>query len=165
MRRTLRSGLIRLAVAPGLALLVGACGTTGTSTSTTRTHLAAGSPALTVTPGTGAPTTVFELRFTAPASTGTSDGSRRGFQLGVSGPQRPGCVAASSEALPSATRGASVEVGLDPAKLGGRWCPGTYSVRVDEVQAPVCSPGMMCPQLVRVVAVVGRVQFRVVAAA
>jgi hypothetical protein len=165
MKRTLRSGLIRVAVAPGLALLLGACGTTGTSTSATRTHLAARPPALSVTPDTGAPTTVFELRFTAPASTGTSGGSRRGFQLGVSGPRRPGCVGASSEALPSATRGASVDVGLDPAKLGGRWCPGTYFVRVDEFQAPACSPGMMCPQFVRVVGIVGRAQFRVVAAA
>jgi hypothetical protein len=163
MRRTLRSGLIRPAVAAGLALLLGACGTTGTSTSATRTHPAARSPALTVTPGTGAPTTVFKVRFTAPASTGTSGGSRRGFQLGVSGPQRPGCVGASSVALPSAARGASVNVGLDPAKLGGRWCPGAYLARVDEFQGPACSPGMMCPQFVRVVAIVGRVQFRVVA--
>jgi hypothetical protein len=163
MRRTPRSGLIRLAVAAGLALLLGACGTTGTSTSGTLTHLAARSPALTVTPATGAPTTVFEVRFTAPASTGTSGGSRRGFQLGVSGPQHPGCVGASSVALPSATRGASVYVGLDPAQLGGRWCPGTYLARVDELQGPACSPGMVCPQFVRVVAIVGRVRFRVAA--
>jgi hypothetical protein len=81
----------------------------------------------------------------------------------VSGPQRPGCVGASSVALPSAARGASVNVGLDPANLGGRWCPGAFFARVDEIQGPACSPGMMCPQFVRVVAIVGRVQFRVVA--
>jgi hypothetical protein len=164
MRRTVRSGLIRLAVAAGLAVLLGACGTTTTSTSATRTHPAAQSPALTVTPATGAPTTVFEVRFTAPASTGTTGGSRRGFQLGVSGPHRTGCVGAGSMALPSAARGAILSVGLDPAKLGGRWCPGTYLARVDELQGPVCSPGMVCPQFVRVVAIVGRVQFRVLAA-
>lgn len=165
MRRTLRSGLIRLTVAVGLALLLGACGTRGTGTSGTRTRVAARSSALTVMPATGAPTTVFQVRFIAPASTGTSGGSHRGFQLGVSGPQRAGCVGASSVAVPSTGRGASVNIGLDPARLGGRWCPGTYRVRVDELEGPTCLPGTMCPQFVRVVAVVGRVQFRVVASA
>jgi hypothetical protein len=68
-------------------------------------------------------------------------------------------------AVPVTGPGGSVDIPLDPAKLGGRWCPGTFAVRVDEVQRPACSPGMMCPQFIRVIGIVGRTSFRVIAAA
>jgi hypothetical protein len=164
MRRSALSGLFRTVAAAALAALAGACGTAGTPGTAPRTHPAAPGAALTVSPSAGPPRTVFELRFTAPARAGVSSGSRRSFELGVRGPQRAGCVAGSSISVPAAAAGAPVDVALDPAKLGGRWCPGTYAARVDEVQRPACSPGMMCPQFVRVVGTVGRTTFRVVSA-
>jgi hypothetical protein len=165
MRRSALSGLMPVLAAAAATALVSACGTAGSSSTATRTRPAAPTAALTVSPPTGAPTTAFEVRFTAPAQAGVSSGSRRSFELGVRGPQKAGCVGATSVSVPTAAAGAPVALVLDPAKLGGRWCAGTYQARVDEVQRPVCSPGMMCPQFVRVIGTVGRTSFRVVSAA
>jgi hypothetical protein len=165
MKRTALSGFFRTSAAVGLAATVAACGTAGSSRTVTRSRPAARAATLTVNPSMGAPTTVFELHFTAPASAVVTGGQRQGFQLGLSGPQKSSCLGSRSVAVPSVAQGVRVSVPLDPAKLGGRWCAGTYSARLLEVQTPVCSPGMMCPQFVRVVGTIGRVSFRVVSAA
>lgn len=159
------SRLMRMVAAAGVTALVGACGTAGTSSTVSHSHPGAARAALTVSPSAGAPTTVFELRFTAPSGARVSSGSGRSFELGVSGPQKAGCLAARSVAVPTAAPGVAVDIALDPAKLGGRWCAGSFTVRVDEVQRPVCLPGMMCPQFLRVIRTVGRTSFRVVAVA
>jgi hypothetical protein len=168
MQRAARSGLRHTILAAGAAVLLGACGTA--STGSTSAGPRPGRPPqrpqrLTVSPTLGAPTTAFVLHFIVPALTGVSAGSRRTFELGVSGPQRAGCIASRSVGVPSGNPGARVDVTLDPAKLGGRWCAGAFVARIDELQQPACSPGMMCPQFVRVIGTVGRVRFRVVAAA
>ena len=62
-----------------------------------------------------------------------------------------------------ATAGREVSVTLDPARLGGLWCQGDYTARVLELQTPVCTPGEMCPQFIRVVGVVASGSFRVIA--
>jgi hypothetical protein len=165
MRRTALSGLTRTAAAAALTVLVGACGTAGTSRTTTRTHPASPAAGLSVMPSTGAPTTVFKLQFVVPSGAEAGSGSRTSFELGVSGPQQSGCLAARSVAVPAGAPGTTVHIALDPAQLGGRWCAGTFHARVDEVQRPVCAPGMMCPQFLRVIGTVGRTTFRVVSVA
>jgi hypothetical protein len=164
MTRFALSSLWRTSVAIGLASSLAACGTAASTRTSTRRSAAPAQP-LTVSPSTGTPTTVFGLHFTLPAAPGVSAGSRRSFELAVSGPRRPDCLGARAVTVPSAGAGTTVEIPLDPAKLGGRWCAGSYEARVNEVQRPACSPGMMCPEFLRVVGTVGRVSFRVVSAA
>jgi hypothetical protein len=164
MTRPALSSLWRTSVAIGLGALLAACGTAA-STRTSSGRPATPAQRLTVSPSTGTPTTVFSLHFTVPAASGVSAGSLRSFELAVTGPRRADCVGARAVPVPSAGAGTTVEIPLDPAKLGGRWCAGSYEAQVNEVQRPACSPGMMCPQFLRVVGTVGRVSFRVVSAA
>jgi hypothetical protein len=164
MRRTALSSLRRLSVGAGLAAALAACGTAASTRTSSPSRPASPVRALTVSPSTGAPTTVFELHFSVPVVAAPSAGSKTSFELGVSGPQKAGCLAARAVAVPSAA-GTTVDIPLNPGQLGGRWCAGSYQVRVDEVQRPVCSPGTMCPQFIRVVATVARVSFRVVSVA
>lgn len=162
MGPTALSSLARTGVAVGLCAVLAAC---GTAASTHTGSPAAPPAALTVSPAAGPPSTVFQLRFIVPATAHAGAGLRRGFELGVRGPQKAGCVGARSVPVSSAPVGTALDLPLDPAKLGGPWCAGGYTARVDEVERPVCSPGMMCPQFVRVIRTVGRATFRVVAAA
>lgn len=161
MRAALPS-LRRAGAAVGLSAVLAACGTAAS----TRTSASA-RPAvpLTVSPAVGRPGTVFQLRFIVPAASGVRAGTQRGFELGVRGPQKAGCLGSRTVPVPSAAAGTALDIPLDPARLGGRWCAGSYLARVDEVERPVCAPGMMCPQFVRVVRTVGQVTFRVDATA
>jgi hypothetical protein len=164
MTRFALSSLWRTSVAIGLGASLAACGTAA-STRTSPVRPAAPAQRLTVSPSTGTPTTVFGLHFTVPVASGASAGSRRSFELAVTGPRRADCVGARAVPVPAAGTGTTVEIPLDPAKLGGRWCAGSYKAQVNEVQRPACSPGMMCPEFLRVLGTVGRVTFRVVSAA
>jgi hypothetical protein len=65
------------------------------------------------------------------------------------------------ESVPVAPAGQAVHVAVDPAQLGGAWCPGAYTARVEVLARPKCAQGMMCPQFIRVVAVLGPVTFRI----
>jgi hypothetical protein len=116
---------------------------------------------LTVDPSSGSPGTAFTFSFTAPDTTGSSGKTDLTYDLAVSGPAQAGCLTARSVAAPAATKGSPVTVTLDPAKLGGHWCAGTYSAKVTEIQRPVCLPGTMCPQYIRVVGTVATGSFRV----
>lgn len=158
MRRQARAALLLLAIAGPSA-----CSGTGAASST---HSAPGAvgpapSALVVTPRSGGPATSFTFTFKAPDSSGVMGKTRLGYTLSVIGPARAGCVAARSSSVPSVAKGATVSLGLVPARLGGRWCPGTFRAQVTEVQTPVCAPGTMCPQYIRVVGVVARTTFRV----
>ncbi len=64
-------------------------------------------------------------------------------------------------AVGAATKGLPVSVALDPARLGGAWCAGVHTARVIEIETPVCNPGTMCPQYVRVIGTVGVARFTV----
>ncbi len=124
-----------------------------------------GSPGLVgliVTPGAGAPATVFAFRFRAPASSGAVGATTRvSYLLSVLGPSRSGCLAARSSPVPDVAKDSDVSIALDPAKLGGSWCLGSFQAQVSELQKPVCPPGTMCPQFVRLIGVVARTRFRV----
>lgn len=162
MRRGALSWLKRTGSLAGLALLLASCGTAGSSRSSS--HAGSGVPAsarLSVTPLVGHPTTVFAVRFSPPASARQVGGQRLGYELSVSGPAQVGCVAASSLSLAKASAGLPLTTRLAPARLGGRWCTGTYALRVSAVSTPICAAGTMCPQFIRVIGVVARASFRV----
>ena len=156
-------------VVPGIAamatLLLSGCG--GASSSATSSRAGASTRSgLTVMPASGGPTTAFSFSFKAPVATGANGSTRLGYSLGVRGPSvagaaRSGCLGARTSQVPGAAKDADVSVTLDPAKLGGQWCHGTFIAQVTEVQTPVCAANAMCPQYIRVVATVARASFRV----
>jgi hypothetical protein len=182
-----RPGLARLAVTVSVTMLLvalsgcgssststatstvgsaGGPGTTATTSSRATTTRAPGTPAiphaaLSVTPTTGGPTSVLHFSFQAPAASGRQGATNASYTLSAVGPHGSGCVGTETMALPAVTRGQTVTAALAPSASGGRWCPGTYAARVDELARPVCSAGQMCPQFVRLVAVVGPVTFRI----
>lgn len=146
-----------------VSLLPAACGRSSTSSSSTGASGGGAAHGLSVTPASGAPTTTFHLRFIAPASSAVSGRSRISYSLGVTGAARTGCIGATSAQVRAASEGDPVTIALDPATLGGSWCVGSHVARVLELQRPVCAPGTMCPQYVRVIGTVGTVTFRVTA--
>jgi hypothetical protein len=149
------------------ALAASSCGSSNTTSSAgTSTSSGARSPAnghLTVTPTSGHRSTPFTFSFTAPQTAGRNGTVQTVYALAVSAPPHPGCLADRTVSVGHAVKGTEVAVTLDPVKLGGVWCQGTYNARVTEVQEPYCTPGTMCPQFVRVVGTVGRTTFRVTA--
>jgi hypothetical protein len=101
--------------------------------------------------------------FTSPVGSGPEGqgGTLISSALSVVGPHGSGCVGVHQEALPSEPAGQSVNVAVGPTQLGGSWCPGTYTARVEVLARPKCGQGMMCPQFIRLVAVLGPTTFRI----
>jgi hypothetical protein len=135
--------------------------TTPTTTSATTSVPATGSGTLTASPASGSPDSVIHFAFTPPAGTATQGRDEVSASLSVMGPQKAGCVGIHQQPLPSLPAGQQTSVSLGPAQLGGKWCPGTYSARVEIVARPKCGQGMMCPQFIRVVATLGPAIFRI----
>lgn len=170
MWRALRTAL---AVA-GVALTLGACASRNTTTSGSRTAPGGGSSAtssasssasasaagVAVSPAVGGPDQAFTVAFTARDAAGEINGVRLGYTVAVTGGDGS-CLGARSVQAGPAGAGAPVTVALAPGRLGGRWCVGVHTVRVIEVQTPVCSPGTMCPQYVRVIGTIGTARFTV----
>jgi hypothetical protein len=125
--------------------------TTPTTTSATTSVPATGSGTLTASPASGSTESALPSPSTPPANA----------SLSVMGPQKAGCVGIHQQPLPSLPAGQQTSVSLGPAQLGGKWCPGTYSARVEIVARPKCGQGMMCPQFIRVVATLGPAIFRI----
>jgi hypothetical protein len=166
MRRTALAALTRLPIATAFALALVGCGSAtptkpGASASSTSAGSSSTPSRLTVSPSTGAPTTTFTLHFNAPASSRSLGHTRLGYTVSLSGPAGAGCLSARSVGLPTALKDTPIPVALDPAKLGGTWCAGTHTARAVEVETPICSPGTMCPDFIRVVGTVGSATFRV----
>lgn len=161
MRCTAHSVLIGTSLTAGLAAVLAACGTVAPTRPVARGQPATGAARLTIRPSQGTPTTVFRLQFTSPVPAAVIDGVRRRFVLELAGPPVAGCVSSQPLPVPPVLRAKAVDLRLDPARLGGYWCLGTYTVRMTELQSPACAPGTMCPQFVRVVGTVGQVSFRV----
>jgi hypothetical protein len=131
------------------------------------TSSAAGvSAAVTVTPATGGPRTVFTVRFVAPERTGAFGSQRRWDALSLAhAGSAPGssCVSAAALKLAAAAGGSPLRLRLDPRRLGSaaRWCEGAYDGVIREYEAPLCPPATACPQYILVVGVVGRFHFTV----
>ncbi len=104
---------------------------------------------------------MFSARFIAPATSATGRRARIGYTLGLAGSGAGSCIAVRSVPITIAVKGRPVLVTLDPARLGGRWCTGAHTARVLELQRPQCAAGIMCPQFVRVIAVIGTATFEV----
>jgi hypothetical protein len=139
---------------------------TPTSTSTTgsaTTGTPSGSHPLGVSPTVGSPQSTMRFSFTSPVGSGPEGqgGTLISSALSVVGPHGSGCVGVHQEALPSEPAGQSVNVAVGPTQLGGSWCPGTYTARVEVLARPKCGQGMMCPQFIRLVAVLGPTTFRI----
>ncbi|MHB8690406.1 MAG: hypothetical protein ACYDHH_04105 [Solirubrobacteraceae bacterium] len=118
---------------------------------------------VTVTPPTGSATTSFVIGFRAPDRTGRHGVNERHYVLSASGPPSPGCVASVDQRLAYARRGALVEVRLDPARLGGSWCPGTFRGLIQELQARACPTRSPCHTHASLVATIGRFTIEVTA--
>ncbi len=119
-------------------------------------------PLVTVKPATGSPRTRFRVSFRAPQPTGPYRTSQRRYVLSADGPQRGSrCVHDAAGQLPAAGGGARLTLTLNPAKLGGAWCVGTYRGRIDEIQTPACPYREVCPAYVLFVGTVGKFSFRV----
>ena len=148
-----RSALVVLVV-----LALGAVAALSIAPASSRTS---GSDRVSVDPAKGTRRTRFVIRFTAPRKSGAIGSTERRYMVSVAGPQRPHCLARASQVAPSSRKGARVKVTLDPAKLGGAWCMGAFAGRIEELEAPICRPGRLCPQFIRLDSTVARFSFRV----
>jgi hypothetical protein len=103
------------------------------------------------------------MRFTFASPTGSTAqaDTQTSGALSIVGPHAAGCVGVHAEPVPTAPAGNTVIVAVGPAQLGGPWCTGSYTARVEVVERPKCAKGMMCPQFIRLVAVLGPVTFRI----
>jgi hypothetical protein len=98
-----------------------------------------------VTPGAGPPSGTFTVSFVAPARTGVNGSVRLRDEVTASTPAAAaGCDASALQLAPNAQRGQLVRVALHPA-TGTRWCTGSFSGKVLELQTLVCPPRSMCP--------------------
>jgi hypothetical protein len=154
----------RLSAGVALALLLVACGGGGsprsTRSSSTTTASAAAPPVghLSLTPSAPTPRSRVTFSFEAPAGAGHQGASLLSFVLSVAGPRRSGCLGPRTAAVPHVVKDTTARV-----QLPGPWCVGSYRAQVQEFARAYCKPGQMCPQFVRLVAVVARTTFRVAA--
>jgi hypothetical protein len=118
-------------------------------------------PPVTVKPAFGGTKTRFVVSFRAPDRTGLVGTILRRYQVNAAGPAQSRCVADPFAAAPPSRKGALVKLVLDPAKLGGAWCVGTYHGRVEEIQTPLCPPLKVCPAYFVLVRTVGKFTFHV----
>lgn len=115
-----------------------------------------------VTPTAGSARAVFVLSFRIPERTGLYGSSQRHDVLTASAPAGSrGCVTALNIRVPDARAGARERVALDPHKLGGQWCQGTYRGQIEELQSAVCPHGTLCPTYILVRGTVGRFSLHV----
>jgi len=136
--------------------------TSATSTTGSGTAGAPGSvTGLSVSPQVGSPTSVMHFAITPPASASAASGEEISNALSVMGPQKAGCVGVHQQALSVLPQSGATTVSLGPSQLGGQWCPGTYTARVEVLERPKCGQGQMCPQFIRVLATIGPVSFRI----
>jgi hypothetical protein len=135
--------------------------TVGNTTTGSATTPQGGPSALSVTPAVGSKQSVMRFSFASPADGAAQSSMQTSSALSIVGPRASGCVGVHDEPVPSEPGGQTVNVAVGPAQLGGPWCAGTYTARVEVVQRPKCSEGQMCPQFIRVLAVLGPVTFRI----
>ena len=119
-----------------------------------------------VSPGRGGIHTRFHFSMRLPTATGITGHVSRSDSVDITGPKRSECVSSATSVLPSGGAGTMVRETFSPARLGGRWCTGTFHGEVLEIQRVVCSPlpvMIVCPQLEVAPQVIARFSFRVAA--
>ncbi len=152
MTRNVRASTVLLGLGLGLAALVPAAAAVALGTAH-HAHIY-------VSPSSGGATTRFGIRFRDADRTGRYAGTERRYELSVSGRSAAqGCVSSVSRQLADTRVHARVRVTLDPSKLGGHWCAGTFRGEITEIEAPVCRRGVACPALVVLLGTVGKFSF------
>jgi len=113
--------------------------------------------AVRVSPPTGVPSTTFTISFHTPDRTGRHGALARHDELMVAVAHHgSGCVGSFDTTTPDGGAGALIRVVLGPARIGGHWCTGRWSGRIEELEAPICKPGSACPQFIILRGVIGR---------
>jgi hypothetical protein len=116
-----------------------------------------------VSPGAGGRHTRFTFTMVLPLATGVSGSWTRFDYVEVSGPRRARCVSSGSAVFPAGSANTTARTTLNPSRLGGSWCTGTFHGEVIESQRTSCGPPMLiiCPQIEIAPQVIGRFTFRV----
>ena len=121
----------------------------------------ASTPRLPVKPSHGVSTTHFVLRFVVANGSGVNGSMRNEYVVrATDSDQGQGCVVGGSWSVPPAKPHTRVRVILNPEKLGGKWCAGTFHGTVEDILTPVCRPRVECPQFIALLRV-GHFTFRV----
>jgi hypothetical protein len=110
-----------------------------------------------VSPSFGSPSTVFVLSLHTRQGTGRIGSLQRYDLVTASAPKSStGCLTSIAVRARNVRSGTRLRVSLDPRKLGGSWCPGTYHGRIEELQTAVCPHGNLCPADVVTRGILGR---------
>jgi hypothetical protein len=114
-----------------------------------------------ISPSSGSPRTHFKVTFTTPERTGVIGALVRHDVVSAHAGRRPkGCVADVEATAPPAEAHARVSATLGPRAEG--WCTGTFAGRIEELEAPHCPKGQVCPAFVVLIRTLGRFTFKVV---
>jgi hypothetical protein len=115
-----------------------------------------------VTPEHGVSDTTFVLSFVAPTTTGTSGAMQVHDVLSASGhPASASCLGSVDVPITDHRRGQRMLVRLNPRKLGGHWCLGTFHGQIEELAQPVCPHGEACPTYVILRGTIARFELHV----
>ena len=115
-----------------------------------------------VSPPTGLPSTKFTISFRTSDRTGVHGAlARRDELMGAVARHSSGCVSSFDASAPVGGAGTVIRVVVGPARLGGQWCTGRWSGRIEELETPVCKAGQACPQFIILRGVIGHFAFTV----
>jgi hypothetical protein len=118
-----------------------------------------------VSPPTGLPSTTFTISFRTSDRTGVHGAlARRDELMGAVARHGSGCVSGFDTRTPDGAAGALIRVALGPRRIGGRWCTGRWSGRIEELETPVCKPDRACPQFIILRGVIGHFTLTVTSA-
>jgi hypothetical protein len=121
-----------------------------------------------VTPRAGGIHQVFRVSMRRPVTTGETGVFITYDTVNIGGPRRRGCVSAATLTMPDGRAGTTGTVALDPRRLGGRWCTGTFRGAVVQHEMTRCGspqrferPAVICPMMVVAPRAVARFHFLV----
>lgn len=118
--------------------------------------------AVRVSPPTGLPTATFTISFRTSDRTGVHGSlARRDELMGAVAQHGSGCVPSFDASAPVGAAGTLIRVVLGPGRIGGHWCTGRWSGRIEELETPVCKAGQACPQFIILRGVIGHFAFKV----
>jgi hypothetical protein len=118
--------------------------------------------AVRVSPPSGLPSTTFTISFRTSDRTGVHGAlTRRDELMGAVAPHGSGCVPSFNASAPVGAARTLIRVVMGPARIGGHWCPGHWTGRIEELETPVCKAGQACPQFIILRGVIGHFAFTV----
>ena len=118
-----------------------------------------------VSPRTGTPSATFTISFRTSDRTGPHGTlARRDELMGAAARHGSGCVSSFDASAPVGAAGTLIRVVVGPKRIGGHWCTGNWSGRIEELETPVCKAGQACPQFIILRGVIGHFAFTVASA-